>query len=171
MCFKVAWYWKNLAHIWRQAEEKPAPPLPSCTCYWQWCQPLARLLKWLIIDECTCKSILQTTIEACGKQTQEQTSEHRRTFGVCLVFVCLSVRFQLHTSMFIFDLSQVLFSLSSLVVLDRLSVQRPKNEVIHLKPLTLQRKLGTCTNCNRQMQAIIAGAGESVRHPLCHHVF
>lgn len=61
-------------------------------------------------------------------------------------------------------------SLSSPVVLDHLSVQRPKNEVIHLKPLTLQLELGTCTNCNGQMQAIIARAGESVRHPLHHPV-
>lgn len=56
------------------------------------------------------------------------------------------------------------------VVLDRLSAQRPKNEVIHLKPLTLQLKLSTCTNCNGQMQAIIAAAEESVRHPLHHPV-
>lgn len=56
------------------------------------------------------------------------------------------------------------------MVLDRLSAQRPKNEVIHLKPLTLQLKLGTCTNCNGQMQAIIAAAEESVRHPLHHPV-
>lgn len=56
------------------------------------------------------------------------------------------------------------------MVLDRLSAQRPKNEVIHLKPLTLQLKLGTCANCNGQMQAIIAAAKESVRHPLHHPV-
>lgn len=56
------------------------------------------------------------------------------------------------------------------VVLDRLSAQRPKNEVIHLKPLTLQLKLSTCTNCNGQMQAIIAAAVESVHHPLHHPV-
>lgn len=54
------------------------------------------------------------------------------------------------------------------MVMDHLFVQRPKNEVIHLKPLTLQLKLGTYTNCNGQMQAIIARAGESVRHPLHH---
>lgn len=47
--------------------------LTFCMCYWQWCQPLARLLKLLIIDECTCKSIMQKTREACGKQTHEQT--------------------------------------------------------------------------------------------------
>lgn len=34
---------------------------------------MARLLKLLIIDELTCKSIMQTTAEACGKQTHEQT--------------------------------------------------------------------------------------------------
>lgn len=37
--------------------------------YWQWCPPVAGLRKLLIIDELTCKSIMQTSTEACSKQT------------------------------------------------------------------------------------------------------
>lgn len=127
--------------------------------------------KWLNIDECTCKSISQTTIGLWETNTGTNKWTQTHIWGV-LVLVCLS-RFQLCKRMFIFDLSQmfVFFLSLSQWFLDRLSVQRPKNEVIHLKPLTLQRKLGTCTNCNGQMQAIIAGVGERVPHPLHHLVF
>lgn len=57
-------------------------------CYWQWCQPVARLLKLLIIDELTCKSIMQTTTEACGKKTHEQTMIEMNTETHVLVWFC-----------------------------------------------------------------------------------
>lgn len=59
--------------------------------------------RWLIIDECTCKSILQTTIEACGKQTWEQTSEHHLDCVWC--WAVSQHGSPLHTGMFSFDLS------------------------------------------------------------------
>lgn len=50
--------------------------------YWQRHQPVARLLRLLIIDDLTCKSIMQTCRQPrrlCGKQTRRQTALETHT--------------------------------------------------------------------------------------------